>query len=234
MITNGDVVLCLSKSGSTPEIKILVPLIRSLGNHIIAIVGNMDSYLAIHADFVLDATVEREACPNNLAPTASTTAQLALGDALAVALLTCRGFSTADFAKFHPGGALGKKLYLRVDDLFRHNEKPELNPTDDMPKVILEISSKRLGAAAVTKDGRIIGVITDGDLRRMLGKYDSIQHLRAEEVMSVNPRTIDAEATAVEALEIMRNNSITQLLVTQNDLYLGVIHLHDILKEGII
>lgn len=234
MVTPEDVVLCLSKSGNTPEIKVLVPLIRGMKNSLVAIVGNTESYLARQADFVLNASVDKEACPNNLAPTSSTTAQLAMGDALAVALLTCRGFTINDFARFHPGGALGKKLYLRVDDLYRNNEKPEVKANDRMPQIILEISSKRLGAAAVTENSRIIGIITDGDLRRTLQKHSDIQNLCAQEVMSVNPRSIDSDSALVEALDIMRQNNITQLLVTSEGLYVGIIHLHDILKEGII
>lgn len=234
MIKNDDIILCLSKSGNTPEIKVLVPLLKLMGNKLVAIVGNTDSYLAIQADLILDTTVKREACPNNLAPTSSTTAQLAMGDALAVALLECRGFTAGDFARYHPGGALGKRLYLRVSDLYIQNEKPTVKPSDDIRAVILEISSKRLGVTAVIENNQLLGVITDGDLRRMLQHHASIDHLKASEVMSPNPRTIEADALVSDALDIMRSNNITQLLVLQNDNYVGVIHLHDILREGII
>lgn len=234
MIKNDDIILCLSKSGNTPEIKVLVPLLKLMGNKLVAIVGNTDSYLAIQADIILDTTVKREACPNNLAPTSSTTAQLAMGDALAVALLECRGFTAGDFARYHPGGALGKRLYLRVSDLYIQNEKPTVKPSDDIRAVILEISSKRLGVTAVIENNQLLGVITDGDLRRMLQHHASIDHLKASEVMSPNPRTIEADALVSDALDIMRSNNITQLLVLQHKSYVGVIHLHDILREGII
>ncbi|NVO20548.1 MAG: KpsF/GutQ family sugar-phosphate isomerase [Bacteroidetes bacterium] len=234
MIQNEDIIICLSKSGNTPEIKVLVPLIKLLGNKMIAMVGNLDSYLAKQADFVLNTTVDREACPNNLAPTASTTAQLVMGDALAVALLECRGFTAGDFAKYHPGGALGKRLYLRVSDVYINNEKPEVKLTDDIRTVILEISSKRLGAAAVTDQGNLVGVITDGDLRRMLQYHSSVDGVLAADIMSHNPRTIEVDSLVSDALDIMRSNNITQLLVTKKNKYLGIIHLHDILREGII
>ncbi len=233
-ITPDDIILCLSKSGNTSEIKVLVPLIKNFGNPIIAIVGNMDSYLACHADKVLDTTVEREACPNNLAPTSSTSAQLAMGDALAVGLLQYRGFSVSDFAKYHPGGALGKKLYLRVKDLAAGNPQPQVSSSATARDVILEISSKRLGATAVIDNGKLMGIITDGDLRRMMEKHVSIQHLSAADLLSVSPRTIESDKLVVDALDLMRRNNITQLLVVDNDQYKGVIHLHDILKEGII
>lgn len=234
MIKNDDIILCLSKSGNTPEIKVLVPLIKLLGNKLVAIVGNTDSYLAKQSDLILDTTVQREACPNNLAPTSSTTAQLAMGDALAVALLECRGFTSNDFARYHPGGALGKRLYLRVSDLYIQNEKPVVHPDDNIRTVILEISSKRLGVTAVIDKTTLLGIITDGDLRRMLQNHASVDHLTASSIMSANPRTIDADAMVSDALDIMRSNNITQLLVLQNENYVGVIHLHDILREGII
>jgi arabinose-5-phosphate isomerase len=234
MIKNDDIILCLSKSGNTPEIKVLVPLIKLLGNKLVAIVGNTDSYLARQSDLILDTTVQREACPNNLAPTSSTTAQLAMGDALAVALLECRGFTAGDFARYHPGGALGKRLYLRVSDLYIQNEKPVVHADDNIRTVILEISSKRLGVTAVIDKTNLLGIITDGDLRRMLQNHASVDHLTASSIMSANPRTIDADALVSDALDIMRSNNITQLLVLQNGSYVGVIHLHDILREGII
>lgn len=234
IIQPDDMVICLSKSGNTPEIKLLVPLIRSLGNTIIAIVGNMDSYLAQQADLVLNASVSKEACPNNLAPTASTTAQLVIGDALAVCLLECRGFSQEDFARYHPGGALGKRLYLRVADVFPHNAAPAVDEGDNIRSVIMEISGKRLGTTAVLSQGKLIGIITDGDLRRMLEKNPIIENICARDIMSLNPRTIDQEVLVVNALRIMKENNITQLLVLDDDQYVGVIHLHDILREGVI
>lgn len=234
IIRDEDVILLLSKSGETPEIKVLVPLLKARGNKLVAIVGNTASYLALQSDFVLDTTVETEACPNNLAPTSSTTAQLVMGDALAVALLDCRGFSPADFARFHPGGALGKKLYLRVSDLFQRNEKPQVLPGDDIKKVIVEISAKRLGAAGVVDQGKLIGIITDGDLRRMLMKTNNLVGLTAADIMTANPKSIDPQALVVDALQTMRTYNITQLPVSSDGVYLGVIHLHDILKEGIL
>ncbi len=230
-----DVVVCISKSGNTPEIKVLVPLIKMLGNKIIAIVGNVDSFLAKEVDFVLNTTVASEACPNNLAPTSSTTAQLVMGDALAVALLEMRGFTSSDFAKYHPGGALGKMLYLTVGDLCKNNELPKVNPEDKIRKVIIEISTKRLGVAAVINpDGSIAGIVTDGDLRRMLQNEESVSHLTAAEIMNPTPKLIEESEKAVNALQVMRTFNITSLLVVRNNLYVGVVHLHDILKEGII
>lgn len=234
MIRPHDVVICLSKSGDTPEIKVLVPLIRTLGNKIIALVGNVDSFLARNSDFVLNSTVQREACPNNLAPTASTTAQLVMGDALAVALLECRGFTREDFARYHPGGALGKRLYLRVCELYKTNEKPEVQLDDDMRSVILEISSKRLGATAVLDGDRLAGIITDGDIRRMLHREVPVHDLKAADIMSKNPLTVNSDMLVADALDVMRKNNITQMLVMENGFYVGVVHLHDILKEGII
>jgi arabinose-5-phosphate isomerase len=234
IVQPADIVLCLSKSGNTPEIKVLVPLIRTLGNTLAAIVGNLDSYLARQADLVLDTTVPREACPNNLAPTSSTTAQLVMGDVLAVCLLEARGFSMDDFARYHPGGALGKRLYLRVEEVFTVNEAPSVDEDDDIRKVIVEISSKRLGATAVMKDGQLSGVITDGDLRRMLMKFDDFSHMKAADVMSRNPKTIPSDVLVADALALMKANNITQLLVTRDGQYAGVIHLHDILREGLL
>lgn len=234
MIRCDDIVVCLSKSGDTPEVKVLIPLIKTMGNKIIAIVGNTDSFLARNADFVLNSSVKREVCPNNLAPTASTTAQLVIGDALAVALLECRGFSQEDFARYHPGGALGKRLYLRVSELYKNNEKPEVQVTDDMKSVILEISSKRLGATAVLNGDELVGIITDGDIRRMLHRDIPFQSLKAGDIMTKDPLTINCDILVADALDIMRKNNITQILVVEDEKYLGVIHLHDILKEGII
>ena len=233
-IQEEDVIICLSKSGNTPEIKVLAPLLKLYGNKLIAIVGNTSSYLALQSDYVIDASVEREACPNNLAPTSSTTAQLVMGDALAVCLLEHRGFTVNDFARFHQGGALGKQLYLKVADLYINNEKPSVNAEDGINKVIMEISSKRLGATAVLDGDKLVGIITDGDLRRMLQKTVEIQYLTAKNIMSSNPRTIESDTLVSDALDTMRKNNITQLLVADNGNYLGVIHLHDILKEGIL
>ncbi len=234
IVRKEDIVIAISKSGETPEIKVLVPLIKANKNFLIAIVGNKNSYLATHSDKILDVTINKEACPNNLAPTTSTTAQLAMGDALAVCLLEMKEFSSKDFARFHPGGTLGKRLYLRVKDIFTQNQVPKVKVTEKMQNVILEISSKRLGATAVLKNDKLIGVITDGDLRRMLEKYTDFANLTAEDIMTANPRTIEEEKLVVDALTIMRENNITQLPVLKNNKYVGVIHLHDILKEGII
>jgi arabinose-5-phosphate isomerase len=233
-IQKGDTVICLSKSGETPEIKVLVPLLKIYGSSLIAIVGNRNSYLAAHADFILDASVAEEACPNNLAPTSSTTAQLVIGDALAVCLLEYRGFTKGDFAKFHPGGAIGKELYLKVSDLYKNNQVPKVNINDPVKNVILEISSSRLGATAVLENNKLAGVVTDGDLRRMLEKNMDFIHLTAKDIMTKNPKTIEPEMMVVDALGLMRKNNITQLLVLKKGKYVGIIHLHDILKEGII
>jgi arabinose-5-phosphate isomerase len=234
IIQENDLVICLSKSGETAEIKVLIPLLRQMGNKMVAIVGNTQSYLAKAADFVLDTTVPKEACPYNLAPTSSSTAQLVMGDALAVALIECRGFTSGDFAKLHPGGSLGKQMYLRVSDLFINNEVPVVEPGADLKKVILEISAKRLGATAVIDDGILTGIITDGDLRRMLEKNDQISGITAKDIMTKKPKTIQADSLVVEALALMRSHNITQLPVLDNEQYVGVIHLHDILKEGIL
>ena len=232
-IQENDVVICLSNSGNTPEIKVLVPLIKNYGNKIIAVTGNPESYLGKNADFILNSFIEKEACPNNLAPTTSTTAQLVIGDALAICLLELNHFSSKDFAKYHPGGALGKKLYLRVNDLISKNELPKVVPSTPIKDVIIEISKKRLGTTAVIENEKIIGIITDGDLRRMLEINNDISTLTAQDIMGKNPKTISADAMAVKALEMMENNNITQLLVEDNNKYVGVVHLHDLLKEGI-
>ena len=233
IVRENDIVVILSKSGETPEIKVLVPLIKLRGNKIVAMVGNRQSYLASQADFILDVSVNEEAIPNSLAPTSSTTAQLVMGDALALILMRCRGFSTDDFAKFHPGGALGKQLYLRVKDLDLKNERPEVSPDDNLTRVIIEMTSKRLGATVVSENDEIKGIITDGDLRRMLMNTPDIEHVKASQIMTSQPKTIDEDALVVDALHKMRHNSITQLPVVHDGKYLGIIHLHDILKEGI-
>jgi arabinose-5-phosphate isomerase len=233
-IRKEDIVLCLSKSGETPEIKILVPLLKEYGSSLVAVVGNRSSYLARQADLIIDTTVSREACPNNLAPTSSTTAQMVMGDALAVCLLEARGFTSGDFARLHPGGALGKQLYLKVGDLSMLNQAPRVQVTDDIKTVIIEISSRRLGATAVLKGTALAGIITDGDLRRMLENNSDISHLTAADIMTKHPRTVPSDTLVVNALSLMRRNNITQLLVTEKSKYKGVIHLHDILREGIL
>jgi arabinose-5-phosphate isomerase len=233
-IQRDDVVICISKSGNTPEIKVLVPLLKHGGNKLIALVGNTDSYLAIQADHILNCSVEKEACPNNLAPTSSTTAQMAMGDALAVCLLDYKDFSSKDFAKYHPGGALGKKLYLKVGDISGQNQKPTVAPDAAIKSVILEISSKRLGATAVVENDKLVGVITDGDLRRMLEKSDSVGSLKASDIMNTTPKQIDAGELAVNAMQLLEKYNITQLIVTDKGKYHGFVHLHDLLKEGII
>lgn len=234
IILKKDVVICISKSGNTPEIKLLVPLIKSGGNKLIGMVGDLSSFLAVQSDYILNTTVEREACPNNLAPTSSTTAQMALGDALAVCLLDCKGFSELDFARYHPGGSLGKRLYLRVGDLHPVNPKPEVKPTASIQDVILEISSKRLGATAVTENGLLKGIITDGDLRRMMSMGGAFDNVKASDIMTPNPKTATSEMMAADALQIMKSAHITQLVVVQEGRYEGFVHLHDLLKEGII
>ena len=233
MIQKNDVILCVSKSGSTPEIKVLVPLIKKIGNKLIAMVSNKSSFLAKNSHYVLHAYAEKEACPNNLAPTTSTTAQLVLGDALAVALLKMRGFSSNDFAKYHPGGALGKKLFIRVEDLVKH-EKPKVNVSSSVQDVIIEISSKRLGATVVLYGKKISGLITDGDLRRMLEKGSDINNLLASDIMTENPKCISKNTLAAVALGVMEENNISQLIIEDEGTYFGIIHLHDILKEGIL
>jgi arabinose-5-phosphate isomerase len=234
VVQQNDVVIIISKSGESPEIKVLVPLIKSFGNKLVSIVGNLSSYLAKKSDFVLDTTVDQEACPNNLAPTTSTTAQLVMGDALAVCLMEKKGFNVADFAKLHPGGALGKKLYLRVADLFVDNEKPKVLFSQSLKEIILEMTQKRLGVTAVVDEkDELLGVITDGDLRRMLEK-NGLNHIIAQDIMTRNPKTIEPFEMAVNALDIMRQSEIVHLIVTENNRYLGVIHLHDLVKEGLI
>jgi len=232
-IQKNDVVICISKSGNTSEIKYLLPLIKNMGNKIIAICGNKNSYLENQADFVLDASVKKEACPHNLAPTSSTTAQLVLGDALAICLLESKNFTDKDFARFHPGGVLGKRLYLKVSDIVKNNEAPSVQVQDKVQKVIIEISKKRLGATVVLEGEKIVGIITDGDLRRMLEEEIEIDKVLAKYIMNNNPKSIVSSALAIEALKIMEQNNINQLLVMENEDYIGIIHLHDILREGI-
>jgi len=235
MIQGDDVVMIISKSGESPEIRVLVPLIKNLGNNIIAVVGNPSSLLANEADFILNTSVSQEACPNNLAPTSSTTAQMVMGDALAVCLMKINGFSASDFAKFHPGGALGKKLYLQVQDLSKHNECPAVYADSSVRDVILEITRKRLGCTAViSHDKKITGIITDGDLRRMLEKDISWNDYKAGDIMNQKPKIIAHDSLAVDALDLMRKNNITQLVVTELDVYVGIIHLHDLVREGLI
>lgn len=229
-----DVVICISKSGNTPEIKVLVPLIKNFNNKLIAITGNKDSFLGLQSDFVLNAYVEMEACPNNLAPTTSTTAQLVLGDALAVCLLNLRGFTSKDFAKYHPGGALGKKLYLRVSDITAQNQFPQVAPQTNVRDVIIEISEKMLGVAAVIDQDQVIGIVTDGDIRRMLRNNDAFVHLTAADIMSKNPKTVAQDMMAVEALAILEKNKISQLIAVEDGKYAGIVHIHNLIREGII
>jgi arabinose-5-phosphate isomerase len=234
IIQQDDIVICISKSGDTPEIKVLIPLLRNWGNKLIAMTGNPGSYLAKNSDYLLNTYVEKEACPHDLAPTSSSTAQLALGDALAVCLLDQHGFTKEDFAKYHPGGALGKKLYLKVSDIYPTNAAPKVSPGDDIRKVILEISSKRLGAAAVIDKSKLVGVITDGDLRRMLMDKKMIEGLMAKDIMNKKPKHIDKNTMAVDALIVMKQYNISQLIVTDKNKYVGFVHLHDLVREGIL
>ncbi|WP_442800895.1 KpsF/GutQ family sugar-phosphate isomerase [Sphingobacterium sp. UT-1RO-CII-1] len=234
IIQDNDLIIAISKSGNTPEIKVLIPFLKQSNNTLVALVGNIDSFLAKQANYILDTTVEREACPNNLAPTTSTTAQLAMGDALAVCLQTCRQFSDQDFAKYHPGGALGKQLYLKVSDLSDNNGRPEVSPATSVRNTIINITKFRLGATAVIEQDNIMGIITDGDIRRMLEQHDDLSQITAANIMSKQPKTIDRKALAADALHTMRQNNITQLLVTDQGKYTGIIHIQDLLKEGII
>ena len=234
MLQSEDVVICISKSGNSPEIKILVPLLKRFGNQLIAITGNMTSFLAKESHYVLNTTVDAESCPNNLAPTNSTTAQLVMGDALAVCLMELRGFTSADFAKYHPGGALGKKLLLSVKDMLENSMKPMVTTDASIKKVIFEISEKRLGVTAVVENKKVVGIITDGDIRRMLNENDTFTHLTAKDIMSQNPKTIQSTTMVADALNILEDFAITQLIVVDNGEYKGVLHLHDILKEGIV
>ena len=234
LVQKDDTVICISKSGNTSEIKVLVPLFKRTENTLIAITGNPDSFLGNHADYIFNSHVDKEVCPNNLAPTTSTTAQLVIGDALAVCLLEIRKFTKDDFAKFHPGGTIGKKLFLTIEEISDRNEKPLVNPNTSIKDVIVEISKKRLGVTAVVENDTILGVITDGDLRRMLSKTNDFSSLCASDIMSENPKTMDCNALAVDARTLMEAHEISQLLVLKDKKYSGVIHIHDLIKEGII
>lgn len=234
LVQEEDIIVIISKSGESPEIRLLLPLVKNFGNRVVAITGNTDSYLAAAADHMINTTVEQEACPNNLAPTTSTTAQMVMGDALAVCLMAYKGFTSDDFAKFHPGGTLGKRLYLKVSDLLVKDARPQVQERSSLKEVIVAITQNRMGATAVMKDGAIAGIITDGDLRRMLQKEDDLSKITAEDIMSKSPRCIEEDQLAVAALDMMRKNNISQLLVTCNGLYAGVLHLHDLVREGII
>ncbi len=234
MIQKDDIVICISKSGNTPEIKLLAPLLKNAGNLLIGMIGALDSDLAKQADLILNTTVEKEACPYNLAPTTSTTAQLALGDALAICLLEARDFNSKDFARYHPGGSLGKRLYLKAGDIAAKNDKPSISPSASVKDVIIEISKNRLGAVVVVENGAVLGIITDGDIRRMLEQHTNIQNIKASDLMNINPKKINKDELAIYALEIIKENNITQLLVTSENNYFGLIHMHDLLQEGII
>ncbi|MCU0350128.1 MAG: KpsF/GutQ family sugar-phosphate isomerase [Flavobacterium sp.] len=234
MVQKGDIIICISKSGNSPEIKVLVPLLKRFGNTLIGMTADKDSFLGKESHYILHAFVEKEACPNNLAPTNSTTAQLVLGDALAVALMEVRNFKSEDFALYHPGGALGKKLLLRVKDMLDTTHRPVVSPLASIKEVIMEISEKRLGVTAVVENNKVIGIITDGDIRRMLNHNDTFTHLVAQDIMTKNPKNCSSETMVVDALNILENNAITQLVVIDNEQYQGILHLHDILKEGIV
>jgi arabinose-5-phosphate isomerase len=234
IVQDNDVVICISKSGDSPEIKVLVPLIKNFHNVLIGLTGNKESFLGKQADYVLNSYVEKEACPNNLAPTTSTTAQMVIGDAIAVCLLNLKGFSSRDFAKYHPGGSLGKKLYLRVSDIVSQNMVPMVSAETDVANVIIEISEKMLGVTAVLENERIIGIITDGDIRRMLKDHGEINGLKARDIMSADPKTIEQDTLAVVAMEILEKNQISQLLAVENGKYTGVVHLHNLIREGIL
>jgi arabinose-5-phosphate isomerase len=235
MIQTNDIILCISKSGETPEIKVLIPLVKSMGNTLIALVSNPQSTLAKQADYIVYTPVSKEADPNNLAPTTSTTVQLAMGDAIAVSLLALKGFTTNDFAQFHPGGSLGKQLYLKVRDIYTQNEKPKVNPEADIKEVIVEMTSRRLGlTAVVSENNTLVGVITDGDLRRMLQKTMNLDTLHAKDIMTKNPKTISENALAIEAFKLLKDSNINQILVVRDKEYLGVVHIHDLIKEGMV
>jgi len=234
IVQENDIVICISKSGTSPEIQVLVPLIKNFHNTLIALTGNKESFLGKEADYVLNCYIEKEACPNNLAPTTSTTAQMVMGDALAVCLLNLKGFSSKDFAKYHPGGSLGKKLYLRVRDITSQNMIPQVSPDTDIANAIIEISEKMLGVTAVLENDKILGIITDGDIRRMLKDHEEIKGLKAKDIMSKNPKTIDQDTLAVEALDVLQKNQISQLLAVENGKYAGVVHLHNLIREGIL
>ncbi len=233
-IQNDDVVICISKSGNTPEVKALIPFIKNMGNKIIALTGNLQSFLAKEVDFVIDVSVAKEACPNNLAPTSSTTAQLVMGDAIAVSLLACKDFSDSDFARFHPGGTLGKRLSIKLSDILSENNRPCVDEDASISEVIIQISEKRLGATAVLRNNFLVGIITDGDLRRMLEDKESFDSFSAKDIMNIQPKKMTIDTLAYDALHVMENNSISQIIVVDNDLYVGIVHMHEILKEGIV
>ncbi len=233
-IQNDDVVICISKSGNTAEVKALIPFIKNMGNKIIALTGNLQSFLAKEVDFVIDVSVAKEACPNNLAPTSSTTAQLVMGDAIAVSLLACKDFSDSDFARFHPGGTLGKRLCIKLSDILSENSRPFVDEDASISEVIIQISEKRLGATAVLRNNLLVGIITDGDLRRMLEDKESFYSLSAKDIMNIQPKKMTIDTLAYDALNIMENNSISQIIVVDNDLYVGIVHMHEILKEDIV
>jgi arabinose-5-phosphate isomerase len=234
MLQKDDVAMIISKSGDSPEIKFLAPLIKNFGNTLIAMVGNTHSYLAQQAHIVLDTTVAQEACPNNLAPTTSTTAQMVMGDVLAICLMEANSFKQEDFAKYHPGGALGKRMFLRVGDLIAAHQKPQTAEDDNIKKVIIEISNKRLGATVVLSNQTVAGIITDGDIRRMFEKFENFNSLVAKDIMTASPKTIDANTLAIDALEVLKTNNINQLVVTKDDVYSGILHVQDLIREGII
>jgi arabinose-5-phosphate isomerase len=234
IIQDNDVVVCISKSGNTPEIKVLIPLIKNFNNKIIAITSHSDSFLGTECDFLLHIPIKEEACPNGLAPTTSTTAQLVMGDALAVSLLELKGFTDRDFAKYHPGGALGKKLYLRVKDITSQNAKPQVNTTSNLREVIVAITENRLGMTAVLESNILVGIITDGDLRRMLSSGKDIDSLVASDIMSVNPKTVNVDMLAVVAREVLEEFNVSQLVALENGQYAGVVHVHDLIREGIL
>ena len=234
IIQKEDIVICISKSGNSPEIKVLVPFIKDFHNTLIAITSNRDSFLGKSANFILNSYVEKEACPNNLAPTTSTTAQLVIGDALAICLLELKGFSSADFAKYHPGGSLGKKLYLRVKDIAQQNMKPKVFPETKVTDAIMVISENMLGVTAVLKNDKIVGIITDGDIRRMLKNNEEFKNLTAADIMNTSPKSIDEEALATQALDLLEENKISQLLATKDGKYSGVVHIHNLIREGIL
>ncbi len=235
MIQKNDVVMIISKSGDSPEIKVLVPLVKNFGNSVLGMVGNTNSYLSQHADVVINTSIEQEACPNNLAPTTSTSAQMVMGDAMAVCLMQDKSFTSGDFARYHPGGALGKKLYLRVQDMVEPNENPQVKENTPIKEVLVEITAKRLGAAVVLDDkDKICGIITDGDIRRMLEKHSELKNLTAGDIMSSTPKNIEAEALAIEAFEMMKAHNISQLVVVRLEKYVGILHIHDLVREGII
>ncbi len=233
-IKDKDLVICISKSGNTPEVKALVPFIKGMGNKIIALTGNPTSFLSMEADFTLDVSVEKEACPNNLAPTSSTTAQLVMGDAIAITLLSCKDFSEKDFARFHPGGTLGKRLFLKISDILSDNNIASVDEDATINQVIIEISQKRLGATAVTRDGELRGIITDGDLRRMLEKDSLYSSFTAKEIMSLTPKTISSDSLVYDALMIMKKNNISQIIVLKDGIYIGIVHMHDVLKYEVL